>query len=260
VTEHFTARTTTGALQHLLRQSFAQAERPLLLLDYDGTLVPFAPRPELALPDSELLDLMRKLCARPHAHVCVISGRDRFTLESWFGQLDLTLVAEHGAWIRSRGHAIWRTTQPVSSAWKPQVKSILRSYVRRTPGSLVENKEFSMAWHYRQCNDKLGASRAALLLKQLRAIADVNAVQILEGNKVVEVRKLGVNKGATARAVELALQPDFILAAGDDRTDEDLFAALPSSAFSIRVGDAIAGGRFSVRDPRELRSVLCQLI
>jgi len=81
--------------------SFRKAKKPLLFLDYDGTLVPIRELPEMAVPDMQLISLAEKLAAV--SDVVIISGRDRDFLGKWFSNLDLTLVAEHGAFIRHPG-------------------------------------------------------------------------------------------------------------------------------------------------------------
>ena len=129
-----------------------------MLLDYDGTLVPFAEDPKLARPDAELLELLAALGADPANEVVIVSGRPRRDLEEWFGKLPVALVAEHGVWLRPRG-GDWRMLKAITTDWKERVRPILQLYVDRLPGALLEEKEFSLAWHYRRA-DPEQASRA----------------------------------------------------------------------------------------------------
>ena len=99
-----------GKVQAGLIQAYQAAARRALLLDYDGTLVPFVEDPKLARPDAELMDLLRGLAASGGNEVVIVSGRPRRDLEEWFGRLPVALIAEHGVWLRLRGGE-WRMLQ-----------------------------------------------------------------------------------------------------------------------------------------------------
>jgi len=244
--------------RHQVIRQFKQAKRRLILLDYDGTLVPFAPEPHLATPDPALLDTIRSLAADPGSELYLISGRDRHVLEKWFGDISLGLIAEHGAWIRNVDQE-WELLKPLAHSWKEQLRPLLCSYVDRVPGSLLEEKEYSLAWHYRRADPELGASRAKELVDDMVSYTANFDVQVLEGKKVVEVRNSGVNKGVAAMHCVARREPDLILAAGDDQTDEDLFRTLPEQAVTVRVGAVPSRAAFHVADHREMRRLLRDL-
>jgi trehalose 6-phosphate synthase/phosphatase len=235
------------------------APRLVLLLDYDGTLVPFAPAPGLAAPDAELMALLKKLAARPRTEVHLVSGRKRDALERWFGALPVGLYAEHGYWARPPGGS-WASADVRDSAWRQPVLSILRDFCERTPGSLVEEKTVGLAWHYRNTDPEFGAAQAKELSLHLATLLTNVPVELLPGDMVLEVRPHGIHKG---RAVALALAhapPGTVaLAVGDDRTDEDLFAALPESGIAVHVGPAESRARLRVADVRAARALLAQL-
>ena len=84
----------------VLSARLRSAERLVLLLDYDGTLVPFARAPDLATPDPPLRELLTALAAKPGVYVHIVSGRSKETLERWLGSLPIGLHAEHGYWSR----------------------------------------------------------------------------------------------------------------------------------------------------------------
>jgi trehalose 6-phosphate synthase/phosphatase len=247
-----------------------QAKHALILLDYDGTLVPIAKRPELAAPDPELLDLLSRLAALPRASVFVISGRERASLAGWFAETPIGIIAEHGAWLREPGPPAagaeqregggWRLTRPISAAWKEQIAAILRPFVGQVAGSFLEEKDFSLAWHYRNADPDLGAQRAKELVDELTQYTANLDIHVLEGKKVVEVRTAGVNKGAVAVDLVHRLEPDFILAVGDDQTDEDVFLALPPAAISVHVGSPLSNARFCVSAHVDVRRLLERLI
>ncbi len=248
----------SGSLRHSLVERYAATRRRLVLLDYDGTLVPFASQPELAAPDPALLELMANLAADPYNRLFIISGRDRRTLDAWFANIPLCIIAEHGAWLRGAARE-WSQFKPLASDWKEHLAPLLRLYVDRVPGSLLEEKDFSLAWHYRRADPELGAGRAKELIDELVGYTANFDVQVLEGKKVVEVRNSGVNKGSAALECVALVEPDFILAAGDDQTDEDLFRALPRSAYTIRVGIPHSHAAYHLKDHVEVRRLLADL-
>ena len=253
------AKALTYEMQSKLVNDFQRSDRALLLLDYDGTLVPFSPKPEDARPGTTLMSLIEKLAANPRSDVVLISGRDKDTLERWFGHLSTGLVAEHGVWIKEKGGG-WETIETLTSEWKEEVYPILESSVDRTPGSFVEEKGFSLVWHYRKADPKLGELRARELINNLlNTIASLN-LQILEGSKVVEVKNASINKGRAALRLMSRAEWDFVLAIGDDATDEDTFKVLPSAAWSIKVGFGASAARFSLSSPSEAISLLTELV
>ncbi|HEY5753543.1 MAG TPA: bifunctional alpha,alpha-trehalose-phosphate synthase (UDP-forming)/trehalose-phosphatase [Chthoniobacterales bacterium] len=249
----------TGHLSRALRQEalaqYRAANKRFILLDYDGTLVPFASQPHLAAPDASLLELMRALCAEPRNEVFIISGRDRPLLEDWFKGIPVRIIAEHGAWIRSP-EGKWRLLKPLASEWKRRLRPLLQAYVDRVPGSLLEEKDYSLAWHYRRADPEHGEQRAKELIDDIVSFTANFDVQVVEGKKVVEVRNAGVNKGAAALQCLEAANPDFIVALGDDQTDEDLFKALPGKAVSVRVGSPHSHAKYHVVDYVEARDLL----
>jgi trehalose 6-phosphate synthase/phosphatase len=252
------ARLLAGKAYSGMIQEYRAAARRSLLLDYDGTLVPFAAEPWLAKPDGELLELLKVLCSDPANEVTIVSGRPRHTLQNWFGQLGISLIAEHGVWLRHK-NSDWAILKTMTNEWKERVRPILQLFVDRLPGALLEEKEFSLAWHYRRADPDQASLRAKELLDDLTGFTRNIDVQVFEGNKVIEVRNSGVNKGTAAREWLSGHTPDFILGIGDDWTDEDLFRALPATAYSVRVGVATTAARFYVTNHTAVRRMLREL-
>lgn len=252
------ARKLTAETKKSLINNYRKSRRRLILLDYDGTLVPFAERPEKAKPDNELLKLLNTLAQKMENEVVIVSGRDRATLESWFGNLNVGLIAENGVWIKERG-GVWKMIEPLKNDWKREVRPILELYVDRTPGSFIEEKEFSLVWHYRKADPRLGMVRVGELKDALlHLIANLN-LRILEGDKVIEIKNASVNKGRASLKWILKEKWDFILAIGDDWTDEDLFAVLPKYAYSIKVGFVPSKAKFNLSTVDDVRSLLSEL-
>ena len=147
----------------------------------------------------------------------------------------------------------------LTTEWKERVRPILQLYVDRLPGALLEEKEFSLAWHFRRADLEQASMRAKELLDDLSGYTRNIDVQVLEGNKVIEVRNTGVTKGTAAMEWVTSFAPDFILAIGDDWTDEDLFRALPATAFSVRVGLANTAARYFLPNHGAVRRLLREL-
>lgn len=238
---------------------YIKSKSCLFLLDYDGTLMPFNEKPEEVKPDGELMDALRSLSQGTGNEVVVISGRGRGDLEKWLGRLSVGLVAEHGVWIKEKGGE-WQTTGPVSNEWKTEIRPILELYVDRTPGSFIEEKDYSLVWHYRKVDPALAAVRVGELKDILFHIVSSLNVVALEGNKVIEIKNAGINKGRAALKWISETAWDFILCCGDDRTDEDTFEVLPDNAYSIKVGYGLSKARFNVPTYRDVRNLLTELV
>lgn len=216
-----------------IKMKYNQAKQRLILLDYDGTLASLKTRPENAKPAPELIATLQKLVSDPANHVVVNSGRDQFTLEKWLGNLPIAMAAEHGAFYKENG--IWHKN--INKAeWSSGLVSILKLFVEKTPRSHLEVKETTLAWHYRESDAWLGALRAQQLINVLVNICIQQKLQIIQGDKVVEIKSPDYNKGSEVRRQLEKKHYDFIIAMGDDTTDEDMFKALPVNAVTIKVG------------------------
>ena len=245
----------TDEIKIKLLDDYSKSKARLILLDYDGTLVHFAEKPEKAKPAEELLKLLTSLAHNVKNEIVIISGRDRETLDRWFGHLDIGLVAEHGVWIKERGKE-WETIEPLENDWKKEILPVLEVYVDRTPGSFIEEKEFSLVWHYRNCDAELAAVRAKELKDVLLNLTANLDIGVMEGDKVIEIKNINVNKGRAVLEWISKKQWDFVLAIGDDLTDEDIFAVLPDTAYSIKVGLGSSRAKFYMESVDKVRALL----
>ncbi len=244
--------------QEIIKQ-YKTAKKRLLLLDYDGTLQHFKVIPSEARPDDELKTIFSQLTSDDRNHVVVISGRDRTTLGKWLGSYHSEFVAEHGVWLKEHDED-WKMIAEMLTDWKEEIVPILELYVDRTPGSLIEHKEYSVVWHYRKAEPGLGDLRARELISNLQYLTSNMDIQILEGNKVVEIKNAGINKGKAAMRWLAKEDWDFVFAVGDDATDEDTFKAMPESAFTIKVGELGSTARFNIPGVNAVRSLLNDFI
>jgi trehalose 6-phosphate synthase/phosphatase len=235
----------------------ASVPQLVLLLDYDGTLVPFQEQPELAVPSQRLLGLLRDLASHPGHTVHLVSGRTRETLDRWFGDVPIALWAEHGLWRRPNTGAPWELITQAPRDWMPGVRDLLNRAVASTPGSVLEEKTASIAWHYRLVSPPLAQARRSELRQALLAQLAAQPVEILEGHLVLEVRPSSINKGSIVKAAMSDAPSDAVLLAiGDDRTDEDMFAALPEGSVAVRVGDGDTRAQYRLLGPAAVLTLL----
>lgn len=247
---------TAERMAHLA-SDLQRASRLAVLVDYDGTLVRVEDTPELARPDAALIRLLDELARCGNVDVHVVSGRGKTTLEEWLGRVPVTLWAEHGLWRRDAMQTEWRAAFTQDRSWKDTVRDLMKRASARTAGSLIEDKGDSLAWHYR-LSDPLNAEEEAARLKA--AIADAfphGEIQPVGGRKVVEARPRGAQKGLAVAAVRAETPDARILAIGDDRTDEDMFATtLAAGGVAVSVGDHDSRARLHVTGTADVRRLL----
>lgn len=243
------------AVTEQIGKEYKAAKDRFIFLDYDGTLVGFNADIERASPDTELYDILTKLSDDPANKVIIISGRRHETLEEWFGHLKLDLIAEHGAWQKHHQEE-WKSLPLLTDGWKKEVSAVLDTYTDRTPGAFIEDKSYSLVWHYRKAEEGLGELRANEIINHLQVTVGNKGLQMMPGNKVIEFKNIEVNKGKAALNWLHGNNPDFIIAFGDDHTDEDIFKALPPEAYTIKVGSNISAANYYLRNFAEVRSFL----
>ncbi len=239
-------------------EKFKTSKKRILFLDHDGTLVPIKERPELAKPDKNMLEILDKLTSNPKNLVFIISGRDKNILTKWYKNPDLGLIAEHGAWIKSQKKD-WENIWMLNSEWKEEIRPKLELFVDRTPGSFIEEKEFSLAWHFRKAEHELAKRRAMELKDALYWLTANLNLSVLEGKKVLEVRNVIINKGAAVLNLISKLEPDYILAIGDDKTDEDMFASLPETSTTIKVSLNPSKALYNIESVEKVQELLAEL-
>ncbi|MBB5395691.1 bifunctional alpha,alpha-trehalose-phosphate synthase (UDP-forming)/trehalose-phosphatase [Mucilaginibacter sp. AK015] len=245
-----------------LLNDYAAAKQRLILLDYDGTLVPFASEPHLAQPTPELLSVLEELGRDERNDVYIISGRDGTTLTKWLGHLPVGLIAEHGAKTRLK-NAEWtnKTTVPENN-YLLGVEKLMTTYVNKCPHSFIEHKEFSLAWHYRKAEPFQAKIRADELYKELVNYTGPLPLDVLNGHKVIEVRNRMINKGMAVLEILKTKNYDHILCLGDDQTDEDMFKILTSvkAACTIKVGDTPSFAHYNIYSPYQVQSLLQTMV
>jgi trehalose 6-phosphate synthase/phosphatase len=250
-----------GDLERALEE-VARAPHVTLLLDYDGTLVPFVVPPEAALPSRTVRALLRRLGARRTTATWILSGRDREFLERAVGTTGVGLVAEHGAWMRRPLQKRWRRLVEAagrSRRWRAEALRLMRQFEQRTPGARIERKSLGLAWHWRGVSPSIGGRRAEALAVELRSQLPRSA-DVLAGDHVIEVRPHGVDKGLIVSSLRGMMPASSVFVAiGDDLTDEDMFRAMDPKAVTIHVGMRSTRARFRVANVEDVLAILEKL-
>jgi trehalose 6-phosphate synthase/phosphatase len=255
----YRAQRIDETVEQRLLERWEGSHRRLVFLDYDGTLMRFFRRPGQARPDQDLVDLLTAVAECPGVELVVSSGRDRENLERWLGDLPVSLGAGHGAWIRERGDG-WQAASVTVPGWKEEIYPIVQNFVDRTPGSSLEEKDFSLAWHYRNAEPELANVRLAELRETLISLTSNLELSVLDGNRVLEVKPTHIHKGRVVRHFLDHGEWDFVLAMGDDATDEYMFQALEDDAVSVKVGVGATAAQYSVDGVAQVRGFLQKLI
>lgn len=237
---------------------YKQSNQRLFLIDYDGTLIPDHFRFKQGKPSKDVIETINLLTKDKKNKVVIVSGREKDFLDKWFKDTKVDFIAEHGACLRKNSNE-WESLEPHRKEWKNQIKPILELYTNRTPGSFIQEKQYSLIWHYLKTDPNFGRTRAMELVDSLTHLTSNLNLEINHGEKVIEIKPAGINKGLTAYQWISEKDWDFILAIGDDWSDEVTFSYLPDTAYSIKVGQGISGSKFNIRSSTEVRALLKEL-
>ena len=237
-----------------IQAEYRATQKRLFILDYDGTLSAFKSQPEDAVPTIETYKLLNKLASDPKNKVVISSGRDRDTLEQWFGNIAIDLAAEHGACYKDKG--VWIDNVSDKTPWDNEIMEIVQNFVDKTPRSKIEQKRTTLVWHYRNVDTWLASLREQQLFEALMIPCARLGLQIMRGNKIIEIKSPLHTKGSEARRLLSTGEFDFIMAIGDDTTDEDTFRELPEFAYTIKVGNISEVARYSVKSQSKVIPLL----
>lgn len=240
-------------------EKYKKSTNKLILLDYDGTLVDHASIPDKARPSEHLLDILIKLVDKPQTKVIIISGRGRQDIDKLLGHLPITIIAEHGAMIKENRE--WKKQIVDNSSWKNKVLPILNRISVSCSKSFVEEKHFSLTWHYRNAESESGDTHSRELIRTLESIIPSYNLKILDGNKVVEIMTKEIGKGKAVKKLVEQNNYDYILSIGDDKTDEEMFEFLlhNSNAVTVKVGNGNTFAKYKLDNVNNVISLLEQL-
>ncbi len=249
----------SGRLRQDMFKRYSRSSKRLFLLDYDGSLKHLVDDPMEATPDDEVLEILSAITSDKNNELVIVSGRDRATLDEWFGHLQAGMIANHGAWLKHKGQE-WEMLEPLDNKWMKNLRPIMQLYVDRTPGAELEEKEFSLVFHYRRAVPEMAHVRVSELKDDLRTMTTSLNLGILEGSKVIEIKNTNINKGNSGLRFISKAEWDFVMAVGDDWTDEDMFSVLPGNSYSIKVGLVPSTAKYHLDDVDALRNFLKSLL
>ncbi|MCA0959292.1 bifunctional alpha,alpha-trehalose-phosphate synthase (UDP-forming)/trehalose-phosphatase [Muricauda ruestringensis] len=251
----FISEKMSSGILSSIQNEYEKSKKRLLFLDYDGTLAGFHKDPQKASPDEELYQLLDALHNQENTTVFLISGRDKQTFGRWFLPKKYNMIVEHGVWISKNGDE-FKMLEQVKGEWMGKIRPVLESFVDRTPGSFIEEKNYSLAWHYRNTDPDFGDKRATELNTVLRSLIGNDDISVLNGNKVMEIKNSNVNKGRAATRMLTEDDYDFVFAIGDDWTDEFMFQELPETAITVKVGLKKTHAKYHVENTTRVRQLL----
>ena len=240
-----------------IKKSFENSSKRLIIIDYDGTLVEFNENPELAIPDENLINLIKDLNKKTDTHVAIVSGRDKKFLNKWFGKIPITLIAEHGHYQKVNNED-WTKKLKVSNLWMEDLIPLIETFTDRTPGTFIEKKKNSLVWHYRKSDPELASDRVVEFKTVLTSLIS-EELQVLDLNKAIEIISVRINKGVAISEL-FKNNYDFIICMGDDISDEYMFNTLPEDSFSIKVGNKNTNAKYYIQNPLEVRKLLKSII
>lgn len=243
---------------HNVQEQYYAAKKRLLLFDYDGTLVPTVAHPEDAAPSDELRSIMKKLSEDSRNTFVIVSGRKHKELEQWLGWLPVEFVAEHSVMRREKGGE-WRVMVAPDEVQIAVAKSLLMEFAEPYEGTVLEEKAGGIALHYRHASELNDGMIERWVKRESRQFSDNDLVPI-HGKKIIELVPKGVDKGVAARYWLDRGNWDFILAAGDDTTDEAMFRVLKSDAIAVHVGNnPNTAARYTIPEQADFITLLKQL-
>ena len=262
-------------------KAYRLARNRVLLFDNEGTLATIMKKLsglKAKGPSARNLEYLQELCKETSNTVFVITGREKRVLEESYGHMEgLCMAAEYGAFLRWNESEDWRAYGDHSGLWKDTAARVIKAYVSRTEGAESVTKESSVTFQYRNADPDLGSWQAKELCSHLDVILRqyMNECEISSGLGYVEVKPRGINKGTSAYRImqdvyERKGPIDFVLAIGDDTSDEEMFKVLrgmkktessllstgASAVFTVTVGRKPSTASSYVTDDLEVTRLL----
>lgn len=242
-----------------LHSRISGANKILLMLDYDGTLVPIAGTPACARPDGTILRLLGRLAARPGLALAVVSGRSPADLNELIKVPRVVRVAGHGAYIHWPGGVEeLMNVPPAARDCMRQLFFLARRLTAGKRGFLIEDKKWGLALHYRLAGPSAAGQVLNEFCRSARHIIKSQGLEILRGKKVLEVRHSGADKGTAVKKLCRKFGGFFPVYLGDDVTDEDAFSVLRDSGAGVLVARSgrRTAARFRLAGGQEVRKFL----
>ena len=229
-------------------ENYKKAVFRLILLDYDGTLVHHTSSPERAIPSHAVIRMLQQISALEKTDVILITGRQLEDINRLIAQVSIKVIPEHGAFA------------DMDLDWKKEASEQIRKLTEGCQGAFIEEKQFCLTWHYRLADN--GEFFANKVLQGISNLLDKHRLKVLNGNKVIELVPKDSGKGNTVKKLLNDIPYDFVLAIGNDVTDEEMFEELKNHkhAWTIKVGPGATVARYRMNSPTEVVRFLDQFI
>ena len=233
------------------------SNKKLIILDYDGTLVDFKDKPELALPNDNLIDILNNLTKIRGLDIAIVSGRDKLFLEDNLGKLNISIIAEHGHFYKKKSKD-WTNLGKIDKVFLSDIYAVFQSFSDRTPGTFTEKKESGLVWHFRKTDPELASERVVEIETVLNSLL-TDQFQILNLDKAIEVTSRKFDKGSAVNELIKNKKYDHIVCIGDDVTDENMFKTLNESSTTIKVGIKNTLAKFFIDDTKSVVNLLDEI-
>lgn len=220
----------------------AAKQRTLIVTDFDGTLVALQDDPATVTLPNEQRSMLAALGSSASCRLLVVSGRTAAFLERIFEGVPADLAAEHGAMHRLQGLAWEPFAPPIGVEWRAEAERALSELVAAYPGSWVERKDQSFAWHCRTSLQQPSAEELERIGLKLKSAMKTHPVDVLGGHFVIEVKNALISKGVFLRwyleRIRATFKFEELVVFGDDRPDEEMFqVAREHGGSTFHVGD-----------------------
>lgn len=224
-----------------------------LFLDFDGTLVDIAPRPELVVVEPDMLAALSVLQQRLEGRLAIVSGRPVEELDRMLAPLVLPAAGVHGMERRGSDGVLRRLPAPDFT----QVRAAATALAQQHPGLWVEEKYGALALHYRQAPEL----QELCSMTMAAAVDQSPGLVRMEGKMIVEVKAGGVSKGTAIRdfLAEAPFEGYRPLFAGDDTTDEAGFEQVQAiGGIGLKVGPGPTVAHHRIASAGDLRQALAR--
>lgn len=217
-----------------LTSKYKAAQQRLIILDYDGVLVPIASHPGLTVPSAEVVKTIRNLERDKRNTVVLVSNRDTAYYEKYLLDTNIVLVAENGSLHHQPGHT-WKSVFKYNSSWIAKVAPALNELSSRYEGTFVQRRKTSLAWYYSTAKNKIAFSELRQVTTAIRALVNSNEFSVYHGDGFIELYTKGIDAGSFIARWIGGREYDFIMSIAESRLDESMFGLFTQSAFLIRV-------------------------
>lgn len=259
IQQQINSKKLSSKIINKISDKYKNTQKRILFINYDGTLVAFKENPKRALPTEEVIEILDKLAKDENNSIVIVSGRDKATFDNWFKGKNYYFIADYGATTKVPGQE-WKETEIIDTSWKKLILPILEFYEDRTPGTFLEEKNYSLVWHYRKADPDLGMGRANELKDQLTSLIANHDLEIVEANKSIEIKSSTTSKGKVVHQMLQGEDYDFVLGIGNDWTDEQMFREMPEDACTIKVGKTNTAANFNAGTYRNILDFLKNLV